>query len=280
MLKIGDFSKLSRISIRMLRNYADMGLLVPAEVDKDTGYRYYSESQLPQAAQIQMLKNMGFGLSTIDAVLQKYQDVEEMEQFLMVRRTELIEQQRITQERLQFLDAAIKHLKKEGNTMHYNVTLKTLPERYVASVRQVIPSYRQEGMLWEMLYQETGPQKVRPAAPAYALAIFHDEGYKESDVDVEIQTAVMGTYEDTEHVIFKKADSILMASSTYKGSYEHITAVNEAVANWIQENGYELEGSSFCIYHLGPCDITDPEEMVTEVCHPVRRKRPGGVYDA
>ncbi|MCB7303921.1 MerR family transcriptional regulator [Bariatricus massiliensis] len=280
MLKIGDFSKLSRISIRMLRNYADMGLLVPAEVDKATGYRYYSESQLPQAAQIQMLKNMGFGLSTIDAVLQKYQDVEEMEQFLMVRRTELIEQQRITQERLQFLDAAIKHLKKEGNTMHYNVTLKTLPERYVASVRQVIPSYRQEGMLWEMLYQETGPQKVRPAAPAYALAIFHDEGYKESDVDVEIQTTVMGTYEDTEHVIFKKADSILMASSTYKGSYEHITAVNEAVANWIQENGYELEGSSFCIYHLGPCDITDPEEMVTEVCHPVRRKRPGGVYDA
>lgn len=280
MLKIGDFSKLSRISIRMLRNYADMGLLVPAEVDKATGYRYYSESQLPQAAQIQMLKNMGFGLSTIDAVLQKYQDVEEMEQFLMVRRTELIEQQRITQERLQFLDAAIKHLKKEGNTMHYNVTLKTLPERYVASVRQVIPSYRQEGMLWEMLYQETGPQKVRPAAPAYALAIFHDEGYKESDVDVEIQTTVMGTYEDTEHVIFKKADSILMASSTYKGSYEHITAVNEAVANWIQENGYELEGSSFCIYHLGPCDITDPEELVTEVCHPVRRKRPGGVYDA
>lgn len=280
MLKIGDFSKLSRISIRMLRNYADMGLLVPAEVDKATGYRYYSESQLPQAAQIQMLKNMGFGLSTIDAVLQKYQDVEEMEQFLMVRRTELIEQQRITQERLQFLDAAIKHLKKEGNTMHYNVTLKTLPERYVASVRQVISSYRQEGMLWEMLYQETGPQKVRPAAPAYALAIFHDEGYKESDVDVEIQTTVMGTYEDTEHVIFKKADSILMASSTYKGSYEHITAVNEAVANWIQENGYELEGSSFCIYHLGPCDITDPEEMVTEVCHPVRRKRPGGVYDA
>ena len=164
--------------------------------------------------------------------------------------------------------------------MHYNVTLKTLPERYVASVRQVIPSYRQEGMLWEMLYQETGPQKVRPAAPAYALAIFHDEGYKESDVDVEIQTAVMGTYEDTEHVIFKKADSILMASSTYKGSYEHITAVNEAVANWIQENGYELEGSSFCIYHLGPCDTTDPEEMVTEVCHPVRRKQPGGVYDA
>ena len=280
MLKIGDFSKLSRISIRMLRNYADMGLLVPAEVDKATGYRYYSESQLPQAAQIQMLKNMGFGLSTIDAVLQKYQDVEEMEQFLMVRRTELIEQQRITQERLQFLDAAIKHLKKEGNTMHYNVTLKTLPERYVASVRQVIPSYRQEGMLWEMLYQETGPQKVRPAAPAYALAIFHDEGYKESDVDVEIQTTVMGTYEDTEHVIFKKADSILMASSTYKGSYEHITAVNEAVANWIQETGYEREGSSFCIYHLGPCDITDPEEMVTEVCHPVRRKRPGGVYDA
>lgn len=45
MLKIGDFSKLSRISIRMLRHYDEIGLLVPASTDSFTGYRYYGEAQ-------------------------------------------------------------------------------------------------------------------------------------------------------------------------------------------------------------------------------------------
>ena len=41
MLKIGDFSKLSRVSIRMLRHYDEIGLLTPIRVDPDSGYRYY-----------------------------------------------------------------------------------------------------------------------------------------------------------------------------------------------------------------------------------------------
>ena len=49
MLKIGDFSKLSRVSIRMLRHYDDIGLLKPAEIDEFTGYRYYHEQQLLQS---------------------------------------------------------------------------------------------------------------------------------------------------------------------------------------------------------------------------------------
>lgn len=281
MLKIGDFSKLSRISIRMLRNYADIGLLVPDEVDEGTGYRYYSESQLPRAERIQMLKNMGFGLAAIGDILRNFQDAKEMEQFLQVRRTELKEQERITQERLHVLDNAIKRLRSEGNLFNYNVTLKTLPERDVASVRQVIPAYNQEGILWEILCGEMALQNIRPAVPAYGLAIFHDNGFRDSDVDVEIQMAVVGEYKDTEQVTFKKTESVLMASATYKGSYEQITTVNKSVANWIFENEYEFDGSPFCIYHVGLNDTENPEELVTEVCYPVRRKvTAGDIYEA
>ena len=65
MLRIGDFSKLSRISIRMLRHYDEIGILHPESVDDFTGYRYYSESQLPLAGRIQALKSLGFGLSVL-----------------------------------------------------------------------------------------------------------------------------------------------------------------------------------------------------------------------
>ena len=65
MLKIGEFSKLSRVSVRMLRHYDDIGLLHPAEIDRFTDYRYYSEAQLPTVCRITALKDMGFRLADI-----------------------------------------------------------------------------------------------------------------------------------------------------------------------------------------------------------------------
>ena len=65
MLKIGEFSKLSRVSVRMLRHYDEIGLLKPAEIDCFTEYRYYREDQLPTACRIAALKDMGFSLVDI-----------------------------------------------------------------------------------------------------------------------------------------------------------------------------------------------------------------------
>lgn len=274
MLRIGDFSKISRISIRMLRHYDEMGLLVPAMVDEFTGYRYYSEAQIPQAERIQALKNMGFGLAAIGEILAKYEDAYAMEQFLLVRRKELEEQAQLTQQRLKLLENTIQWLRKDGSIMDYIVTLKTLPERYVASVRQVIAAYENEGDLWRILNKETAQQNLQMANPCYGLAVYHDEGYKERDVDVEIQISVQGIYTDTEHVRFKTIEPVLIASAAYKGSYDQITRVSTAVAKWISENGLDIAGKSFCIYHSSPHDTSDPDELVTEVCFPVKNRQP------
>lgn len=272
MLKIGDFSKLARISIRMLRHYNEIGILVPDEIDDENGYRYYSESQLPVAERIQMLKSMGFSLAIVREILVQYEDPEAIEHFLQVKKTEIMEQEQEIKKRLQLLESTLKLLRKEGTMMNYNVTCKTLPERYVASLRQVISTYEQEGKMWEMLIEETADQHLQMANPCYTLAVFHDEGFKETDPDVEIQIALNGNYKDTEHVKFKTVGPIEVASATYKGSYELITKVNQAVANWIVENGYAFDGKSFSIYHVSPAQTSDPNELVTEVCYPIRKK--------
>ncbi len=80
--------------------------------------------------------------------------------------------------------------------------------------------------------------------PRYGIAIFHDEGNKENNLDVEVQYAVVGKYQDTEHVKFKTMPSVQIASATYKGSYDQITRVNEAVADWVVKNGYGFDGES------------------------------------
>lgn len=272
MLKIGDFSKLSRISIRMLRHYDEIGLLIPDAVDDFTGYRYYSEAQLPVAGRIQALKNLGFGLAVIGEILEKYEDTREMEQFLIIKRQEIKEQEQLVQQRIRLLDSTIEWLRKDGNIMGYDVNLKMLPERYAASVRKIIPTYAEEGMLWKILMEETESLHMQDGSPCYTLAIFYDGEYKERDVDVEVQKSVIGTYSDTEHVKFKTVPSVQIASATYKGSYEQIGQVNEAVAKWIEDNGYEFDGLSFNIYHVSPYETQNPEEYVTEVCYPVKKK--------
>lgn len=272
MLKIGDFSKLSRISIRMLRHYDEIGLLVPISTDNFTSYRYYSESQLPIASRITALKDMGFSLSNISQILKIYDDTQALSQFLAIKQAELLEEAKETKHRLLLLETTIQRLEKDGINMNYNVTLKELPQRNVASVRKIIPAYNQEGVLWNILMKETAPLHLQYEDPCYSLAIFHDGEYKESDVDVEVQILVKGSYNDTEHVVFKTVAPIQFASATYTGSYEKISEVNEAVANWVRDNDYEFDGVNFCIYHVSPSQTQNPDELVTEVCYPVKKK--------
>ncbi len=272
MLKIGVFSKLSRISIRMLRHYDEIGLLEPQAIDSFSGYRYYTEAQLPIAERITFLKNMGFSLAATKEILENFDDRDAFLQFLLVKKAEVTEVAEELGRRLILLETTMSKLRKDESAMTYSVSLKELPERYVASVRQIIPSYDQEGMLWGILMEETASMQMQDAEPCYTLAIFHDGEHKECDVDVEVQKSVKGNYPNTEHVVFKTVLPILIASATYQGSYDKVSEVNEAVANWVRDNGYEFNGLSFCIYHVSPYETQDSSQLVTEVCYPVKKK--------
>lgn len=273
MLKIGDFSKLSRISIRMLRHYDELGLLVPKATDNFTAYRYYAEDQLPVVERISSLREMGFGLAAIEEILRRYDDPQTLAEFLSVKLAEVQAEAEQASRRLLLLDTAIQRLRKDETAMNYNVTVKTLPERTVASVRKVIPAYDQEGMLWDILMRETAPLHIQPDPNCCTLAMFHDEGYKDGDVDVEVQMTVKGTYQNTENVVFKTTPAVQYASATYKGSYEQINDVNRAVATWVNDNGYEFTGMMFCIYHVSPHGTQNPDEYVTEVCYSSVKKK-------
>ena len=246
MLKIGDFSKLSRVSIRMLRHYDDIGLLKPAETDTFTGYRYYREDQLFTIGRITALKDMGFSLSDIIRILENYDDPEKMESFLSARQEELSRLSKETEYKLMLLETARKRLRKE-QIMNYDVTVKTIPERYAATVHMVVPHYE----------------------PCLAAAEFLDKEYKEENVEIITWMTVKGTYEDTEHVKFKTLPAVKVASCIIKGSYEQMGDATATVVSWINENGYQISGPMFNIYHVGPVQTQNPDEYVTEVCFPI-----------
>ncbi|NLO84616.1 MAG: MerR family transcriptional regulator [Clostridiales bacterium] len=272
MLRIGDFSKLARVSIRMLRHYDQIGLLIPAQTDPFTGYRYYAEAQLTVASRIGALKDMGFGLAAIDQMLKSYDDPEKLAEYLRLKQLELEEESEKTKDRLILLESMILRLGKDDQKMKYDVMVKELPQREVASVRDIIPAYNQEGLLWQTLMSEIGPLNVQDGDPCYTLAIFHDGEHKEENVDVEVQKSIRGSYANTEHVVFKMQQAVLVASCTFKGSYDQCSEVSESVANWIASSGYDFAGTSFFIYHVSPYETQNPDEFVTEICYPVRKK--------
>ena len=82
VIKIGEFSVLTGISIHMLRNYDKIGLLKPALIDEQSGYRFYKEEQIPLANQIVVLKELGFGLKEIQNIQLEYGSTERMQEFL------------------------------------------------------------------------------------------------------------------------------------------------------------------------------------------------------
>ena len=271
MLKIGDFSKLSRISVRMLRHYDEIGLLRPVFVDQFTDYRYYAENQLPIVGRITALKDMGFRLAEINSLLALYDDKDALDAHLAAQQKTLETLAEDTAQRLRLIETARRRLRKD-EPMNYNVTLRTLPERYCATVRMTIPRYQDEGMVWHVLCRETDSMHLLPTDPCYCCVVFLDGEYKEKNVTVEAQKTVKGPYPDTEHVRFRTLPPVTYAGCTFKGGYEQINDVTAALTAWIEANGYEYAGPMFDIYHVSPHETSDPSEFVTEVCYPVRKK--------
>lgn len=128
MLKIGDFSTLSKISIYMLRHYNEIGLLIPAHIDEFTGYRYYSEEQLSVANRIQALKSMGLGLSVIKDILSEYDDEKSLKRYLMLQASQKQEEIVSMQKQLLLLQTTIKALSKILHFPNSALLSRSFPE--------------------------------------------------------------------------------------------------------------------------------------------------------
>src|SRR5262245_63460928 len=100
MFKISEFAKLSRVSVKMLRYYDEIGLLKPAHVDPFSDYRYYMVEQLPRLNRIIVLKELGFSLQQIASLLEADMPVGQFKGMLRLRRAEVAQQIRAAQERL------------------------------------------------------------------------------------------------------------------------------------------------------------------------------------
>lgn len=261
MLTIGDFSRLSRVTPRMLRHYDALGLLRPEAVG-DNGYRYYRQEQLSDLVRIQWLKGYGFSLGEIGPLL-KLED-EQLVRHLRQRRQALYEELDRQQAVIHQIEADI--LRMEGTKIMetpYHVILLEDPEQKVFSIRRTI-GVEQYHDFFNELFREAAARGLTQAGPIQML--YHDEEFNPEHSDVEAQMVVA---QDGPGVTVKPACTC--AAVQHRGSYENLHLAYEALCAWLGEHTeYRMCGPAMDRY-FGDPDNTPPDQLETSVLFPVEQ---------
>ena len=272
MFKIGDFSRFTRISVRMLRHYDEIGLLKPQSIDHFTGYRFYSVDQIPRANRIQVLKEMGFSLSEMGGLMERDLDSRQLLSLLENKKREIWSAIESSQMKLKRVETLIKFIREEDSNMNYEITVKNIPGYKVLSLRDRIPAYNEEGRLWEELGAFVEKNRIKYLDPSYA--IFHDEGYKDSDVDVEITMCIGEDTAQSDRIKVRELEAVPeMAVVFHQGPFEEMRSAYRALAMWMSANNYEGNGPTRAIYHKGPWCEKEPVNYLTEIQAPVVKRK-------
>ena len=243
MFKIGEFSKLAQVPVATLRFYDQIGLLAPIETDRNTGYRYYSASQLPRLHRILVLKGLGFSLERIGEVLNEDPTVEQMRGMLRLRHEQLSRELADTRSQLQQVEIRLHQIEGEARLSRYDVLLKDVPAQLVASVRAILPTHGAVTELFGEVYEALGEHAARALGPHRARAV---------------RPWCCGTTPSTR------------STTIHHGSYATIGDAHEAVITWIDAHGHRIVGPDreINIYNAQPIRQDGPT-YVTEIQYPI-----------
>jgi len=264
MLTIGEFSRLSRVTPRMLRHYDALGLLRPEAVGKN-GYRYYRQEQLSDLVRIQWLKGYGFSLHEIRPLL-ALEDSQLLER-LRQQRLALCRELEEKQAALRRLDADI--LRMEGTPIMeimektYPVIVMEDPEQKVFSIRRTIGVDQYHALFGE-LRREAAARGLTQAGPIQML--YHDPDFSPESSNVEAQMVVA---QDGPGVTVKPR--FTCAAVQHRGSYENLHLAYEALCAWLAEHTEYRPCAPAMDRYLNDPHHTPPEALETGVLFPIER---------
>lgn len=248
LIPIGRFAQITRLTIKALHIYDAIGLLPPVMVDPDSGYRYYSITQLPMARRIRLLRSIDMPLDAIYAVLQAPTPAA-MDALLHEHQQRIADRIARDQQALHLLQQLIDH---QNDDLAFTVQVKQLPAQLVAGIRiraapadelQMIPA------LIDELNTVTTQHGVRCDADP-PLRISHE--YSEELSDSEIAVPISQCIPDTERITCRELPACSVAWVMHVGPHADLWAVYWAILVWLQEHNYEQAGPPREVYWMHP----------------------------
>ncbi|GAA5142784.1 MerR family transcriptional regulator [Nocardioides marinquilinus] len=158
MMTIGEFARYGGVSVRMLRHYDALGLLVPASVDATTGYRSYSAAQFPRLNRLVALKDLGFTLDQVGRVLDGGLSGDELRGMLRLRHEELEAQVDDDRRRLAAVARRLRAIEQEGRMSELEYVEKEVGALRLASLSERVTAMEQIGGMVGALFQRLGAE--------------------------------------------------------------------------------------------------------------------------
>jgi DNA-binding transcriptional MerR regulator/effector-binding domain-containing protein len=271
MFSIGEFARHGRVSVRMLRHYDSIGLLRPASVDPATGYRFYQAGQLAELNRIVALKELGFTLPQVQAILAEQVSAAELRGMLRLRRAEIRAQIETETTRLARVEARLLTIEDEARAPIDGVVVKRLAPVRVGEVTGTAAGYEPEaispviGPLYCDLWLRMASAGVSAAGPA--IAYYEDAPAGNGAIVVHAAAPVAaGTGGDHGFAVADLEEVDQAAVIIHHGSMDDVLPTGQALARWIDVNGYRSVGYAR--------EVTlewsaDRDQWVTELQQPI-----------
>jgi DNA-binding transcriptional MerR regulator len=277
VFRIGDFSRIARVSCRLLRYYDELGLLKPAQLERDSGYRYYSASQLPRLNRILVLKELGLSLEDIARVLDSNLSAAELRGMLMLRRNDAQRVLAEEMERLRHIESRIAQIDAEGELSVDDVIMRSEPAQQLLSTRRVVPTFAAARDLIGELSEAV--RAVRSKGTLGRLtAIAHAHEFEVDRIDVEVGFVLQGAAPQSpmclasgEPLSVRELPAVeRMATCVRIGLPERAHLITGRIGVFLEANGYGLAGPSREVF-LQPPRPDRMEESVVEMQFPIAR---------
>jgi DNA-binding transcriptional MerR regulator len=273
MMRIGEFARLSRVSVKTLQYYDELGLIKPARVDEFTGYRYYAHDQYGRLNRLLALKDLGFSLEHIRRLLDGGLSADQVRRMLADQAEEIRGRLQADQGRLARLEAWLTQMKMEDEMSDYEIIVKRVPAITAACVRSVVPAPAEQSPLWEKVINAVTDKTAISNEPC--ITLYYDEEPKEQDWDIEVCLPLVRRTETAPGVGVRDLPVVeSMASVVHKGPFMTISTAYDALASWVGSHGYRVNGPAReIVLHAthdqdGKADQASPDTVV-EVQFPV-----------
>jgi DNA-binding transcriptional MerR regulator len=263
-LTIGDFARATQLSIKTLRHYHRVGLLEPAEVDSDTGYRRYTAGQIPTAQIIRRFRDLDMPLEQIHAVLEA-PDPAARNQLISAHLSSLEQELARTQYAVASLRDLLSGTSVTGPVSHRRVgATRAAAVTAVITMAELVPWYL--GALGELqaTLEARGVPTTGPSGGMFAGELFADE---RGEATVFIPTA-------TEAPRLGRVESIVVPAAElaviqHPGPLTDVDRAYGALAAHVASHELRLDGPIREHYLIGRQDTADEKQWRTEVCWPI-----------
>ena len=274
MYSIGEYARIAQVSKRLLRYYDEIGLFQPIKIDRDSGHRYYSASQLPELNRILALKDLGISLNQIQRFVRDDISPAEIQGMLSLRKAELEQQVLSELQRIRTIESRLKQI-QDRDSLVRDVIVKEVSEQRFVSARKVLSQVESpDDFFWAVLNTLTQGDRVDTGN---MTIVFHEDGIDSDYIDMEFGKSL----ERSSRLSLATNNGITLVdkflpSETMATFVPQTTDCSKllgynAIADWVEANHYDLAGAVRLVFLELPKQPGD-DDYVMEIQFPVKER--------